>query len=278
MELERENVPPFQTTLRVHESALETHIDRTLTSLEKLPGANVGDRAGQMGQVSSNIRLVDCCSYARRNGRNHLESFARAMDHDSSRHLVDTCLGSRQVILVDLGSGASLTWILFSLTAKSFGNVKNVSVVNVDHAPNMHRIARKLESEMDVFLEQHAVEFDRRQASRPEGINSFTTGELKQSPVIFLVLNHLLHQNHSTNLEVPDFVSQALSSCVQIARNARDARLVGISLEPWGLHSGFGQAGLTRYVQGLNGNVSEPFKVAGDRAGKSVVTFSLDNF
>ena len=230
---------------------------------------------GNLGQVPANVRLSDCCSYTRRNGLNHLASFARAMDVQSMNHIVTNLLSQRRVIFVDLGSGASLTWILTALVAKEVGKTQELTVVNVDHAKNMHRVAREIANDLFPYLEKNAIGFSRQQKIMPSAIHGFTSSELEDKPAVFLVLNHLLHQNQSTHLPVPDFITTALRACREISRSAGSGPVTGISLEPWGLRTGFGQAGLDTEVQTLGGSTTAAVKVAGDNAGKSVVGFSF---
>ena len=49
----------------------------------------------------------------------------------------------------------------------------------------------------------------------------------------------------------------------------------GISLEPWGLSSGFGQSGLNQVITELGGSALPAERVAGDKNGKSIVGFTL---
>lgn len=265
----------FESVLSAHQDRLHTSIRSTLDRLEAAPGSRVGPPMGNLGQVPANVRLSDCCAYTRRNGLNHLGSFARAMDVSIVADIVSSMLSHQRIIFVDLGSGASLTWILTSLVAARTGKAKNLTVVNVDHAKNMHRVAREIEADLTTFLLTDSVQYDRRQLIQPSAINGFTSSELEDKPVVFLVLNHLLHQNQSTHLPVPEFVTTALRACREIAQSARSGPVTGISLEPWGLRSGFGQAGLGAEIESLGGRTSIPVKVAGDNAGKSVVGFSF---
>ncbi len=265
----------FEQILALHQDWLFTAIRRILDRIESSPGSRVGPPMGNLGQVPANVRLSDCCAYTRRNGLNHLGSFARAMDTPAMRDIVLAMLSHQRVIFVDLGSGASLTWILTALVAATCGETKSLTVVNVDHAKNMHRVAREIENDLSSFLDANAVACDRRQVIQPSAINGFTSSELEDKPAVFLVLNHLLHQNQSTHLPVPEFVTAALEACRAIARSAGGAEVGGISLEPWGLSSGFGQRGLAAEVALLGGTTTTPVKVAGDSAGKSVVGFSF---
>ena len=267
------NSPAFESILAAHQDRLHAVIRTTLDRLETAPGSRVGPPMGNLGQVPANVRLSDCCAYTRRNGLNHLGSFARAMDTPAMRDIVSDMLSHQRVIFVDLGSGASLTWILTALVAATCGETKSLTVVNVDHAKNMHRVAREIENDLSSFLDANAVECDRRQMIQPSAINGFTSSELEDKPAVFLVLNHLLHQNQSTHLPVPEFVTAALRACREISQSAGSAEVTGISLEPWGLRSGFGQAGLDAEVQSLGGRTTPPVQVAGDNAGKSVVGF-----
>lgn len=263
----------FESTLTQNQDRLYSIIRSTLDRLEASPGSRVGPAMGSLGQVPSNVRLSDCCAYTRRNGLNHLSSFSRAMDVSASQEIVSTMLSQKRVIFVDLGSGASLTWILTALVAASFGKTADMTVINVDHAKNMHRVAREIERDLSPLLDERGISFERRQVIQPEAINGFTSSELEDKPAVFLVLNHLLHQNHSTHLPVPDFVTIALQSCREIVRSIGAGSVLGVSLEPWGLRTGFGQQGLDREIQSMGGTTSAPVRVAGDNAGKSVVAF-----
>jgi hypothetical protein len=236
----------------------------------------VGAPRGPLGQVPAGCRLVDCCDYARSNGLNHLSSFARAMDVEQMLPITDALLRSRHIIFVDLGSGASLTWILAALVAKKHGRTQTFQVVNVDHAPNMHRVSRSIEMQFHSLLKEHAPRYERRQLTRPEGINGFTSSEVEDNPTVFLVLNHLLHQNNSTNLPVPDFVNVAIEMAHRTAKSARSLPMYGISLEPARLNSGFGQKGLSQVVRAMGGTMTESAWVAGDRVGKSVSGFEIN--
>jgi hypothetical protein len=161
------------------------------------------------------------------------------------------------------------------LVAATCGETKSLTVINVDHAKNMHRVARAIEDNLSNFLGKNGVEFERRQIVQPSAINGFTSSELEDEPAVFLVLNHLLHQNQSTHLPVPDFVTTALRACREISRSAGSGPVTGISLEPWGLRTGFGQAGLNTEVETLGGSTTTAVRVAGDNAGKSVVGFGF---
>jgi hypothetical protein len=263
----------FESVLTQNQDRLFSVVRSTLDRLEDSPGSRVGPAMGNLGQVPSNVRLSDCCAYTRRNGLNHLGSFSRAMDIPDTQEFVSTMLSRKRVIFVDLGSGASLTWILTSLVAAQFGQMKLMTVVNVDHSKNMNRVAREIATDLSPMFDKTGISFDRRQVIEPAAINGYTSSELEDKPPVFLVLNHLLHQNHSTNLPVPEFVTTALRACRDIVRSSGGGSVLGVSLEPWGLRTGFGQQGLNREIQSMGGSTSVPVRVAGDNAGKSVVAF-----
>ena len=134
----------FQSILTTHIDVIRTTVSDTLTHLSQTPGATVGAPRGQMGQVPARVRLSDCCDYAQQNGLDHLGSFARAMDAASMAETVHQIFSTRRLLIIDLGSGASLTWILMSLVAKHLGKTQEVIVVNVDHAINMHKVSLAL--------------------------------------------------------------------------------------------------------------------------------------
>ena len=265
----------FQSVLSTHVDVIRRTVSDTLTLLSQTPGATVGAPRGQMGQVPARVRLSDCCDYAQQNGLDHLGSFARAMDAVSMAETVHQIFSTRRLLIIDLGSGASLTWILMSLVAKHLGKTREIVVVNVDHAINMHKVSLALEEQFQELLKESAPSYERRQVIRPEAINGFTRSELDKNTSIFLVLNHLLHQNLTTHLPVPDFMDIAMNSSIRVAQTAGNTNLYGVSLEPWGLRMGFGQAGLSQYVHSKGGSVTEPCHITGSRAGKSVIGFTL---
>lgn len=265
----------FQSLLSLHTEFINPTVINALTELSMIPGANVGEQKGTLGQIPAHCRLSDCCSYAQRNGLNHLDSFARAMDTSSLSDAVNSIFNTKHLIIVDLGSGASLTWVLLALFAGNVGITEHISVVNVDHAMNMHRISRHLEEQLRPVLENFDFSYDRRQMTRPEGIDGFASSELENDPSVFIVLNHLLHQNTSTSLLVPEFVQIALDACQRISVAIPMGKTYGISLEPWGLSSGFGQRGLNQVITELGGSALPAERVAGDKNGKSIVGFTL---
>jgi hypothetical protein len=265
----------FQSVLSTHVDVIRRTVSDTLTRLSQTPGATVGTPRGQMGQVPARVRLSDCCDYAQQNGLDHLSSFARAMDSSTMTETVNRIFSTGRLLIIDLGSGASLTWILMSLVAKHLGKTQEVIVVNVDHAINMHRVSLTLEEQFKQFLDDFAPSYKRRQIIKPEAINGYTQSELDEGTSVFLVLNHLLHQNLTTHLPIPEFMDIAMNSSIRVAQTAGNTNLYGVSLEPWGLRMGFGQAGLSQYVQNKGGIVTEPCRVTGSRAGKSVIGFTV---
>ena len=265
----------FQSILTTHIDVIRTTVSDTLTHLSQTPGATVGAPRGQMGQVPARVRLSDCCDYAQQNGLDHLGSFARAMDAASMAETVHQIFSTRRLLIIDLGSGASLTWILMSLVAKHLGKTQEVIVVNVDHAINMHKVSLALEEGFTQFLDDFAPSYKRRQIIKPEAINGYTQSELDEGTSVFLVLNHLLHQNLTTHLPIPEFMDIAMNSSLRVAQTAGNTNLYGVSLEPWGLRMGFGQAGLSQYVHSKGGSVTDPCRITGNRAGKSVIGFTV---
>lgn len=265
----------FVSVLEQNSDQIRDTVAVSTSALARSPGAGVGAPKGALGQIPANCRLADCCSYAQTNGMNHLSSFARAMDSPAMESIAESLLKKREVIIVDLGSGASLTWILLALALGAAGHTRSLRIVNVDHSPNMHKVSRDIEERLAGHLSRHAPEYVRRQVLRPEGINRFTSGDLEGHPSVFLVLNHLLHQNGSTTLAVPDFVDTALDATMRLAASAESTPVHGISIEPARLTSGFGQAGLRSALDRRGGSASEQSWVAGDRAGKSVMGFTM---
>lgn len=265
----------FQSILSQHGDHIRSTVLETMQRLSRTPGATVGEPKGSMGQIPARARLSDCCEYTERNGLDHLGSFARAMDTPSMSDVVSRIYSTKRLVIIDLGSGASLTWILMALVAKHIGLTKEILVVNVDHAANMHRVSLALEEELSELLRVMAPRYERRQFIAPDGIDGFTSSELEGPTSVFIVLNHLLHQNMSSHLPVPDFVSTAISAGSRVAKSASNPLLNGVSLEPWNLNINFGQVGLSQLVQLRGGSVTEPTRVPGSRVGKSVIGFSL---
>jgi len=276
MQLDHQNgARSFSYVLDLHAPEIQRGVDRVLSELIASPGATIGTPRGPLGQVPQNCRLTDCCDYTRRNGLNHLRTFARSIDSPAMTDWHTKFLASERLLLIDLGSGASLVWILIALAGKNIGRLREIIVINVDHSRNMHRISNEVARHFHPLLSAGLSRIDQRQAHHPAGIESFVTSELSSIDNVLLVLNHILHQNDSSDIPIPSFLEQALNSTLRVALRAQVASLHGISIEPWGLHSGFGQRGLITRIRSYGGSAGQAHRIAGDRAGKSVVGFSL---
>jgi hypothetical protein len=227
-----------------------------------------------MGQIPQDCRLSDCCSYAMDNGIRHLDSLARALDATSSGPFTTGLLDAKSALVVDLGSGAGLSWFLLFRAGVESGRLTSLTVANVDHARNMHRVAMELSPELERLLQPHSGSVLFHHFINPAGLLGLLRETSPQPNQIFVILNHLLHQNQSSLVPVPQVVVSALDACLKLADRFGVPNVRGISIEPWGLDLGYGQRGLIGRVRTLGGSTFEPVRIAGDKAGKSVLAFS----
>ena len=245
-----------------------------LSELENSKSASIGSKRGPLGQVPYNCSLSDCCDYALNNGRRHLDALARALDSSVFTSIDKRLIDSRNLIIIDLGSGPGLSWLIFAESLMKRSLISTMTVVNVDHAPNMHRIAQRVK-EISTSIEPLLQSIDFRFTTDSKFVDSFTSDELQSNTTILLILNHILHQSSETKEEVPDFVSHALDNISRLAKRSGTERTFGISIEPARLNIGFGKTGLIQEIHRLHGSVIASAEIAGDRAGQSVTTFSF---
>jgi len=247
---------------------------KDLTSLAKTPTASIGSHRGALGQVPYNCSLRDCCDYALTNGKRHLGALARAMDSSACDSLRDRVQHTEKLIIIDLGSGPGLSWLLFAEV--QFGQTQPVdmAVVNIDHAPNMHVIARKV-TDMATSIRPSLQDIEFRFATDSKQVDLFASSELRADTSIVLILNHILHQKSETKEAVPSFVSQALAYISRLAKRSGTSSIIGISIEPANLNIGFGQRGLVHEIQKYEGSIIAEARISGDRAGKSVTAFKF---
>jgi len=245
-----------------------------LTITSKSPKASIGFVRGALGQVPYNCSLRDCCDYALTNGQRHLGALARALDSSAGDALRDRVQHKQNLILIDLGSGPGLSWLLFAEAQFGQTNPIDMSVVNIDHSPNMHVIARKA-SDLATSIHPHLQDISFRFTRDIKFIDSFASSELSTDTVIVLILNHILHQKSETKEPVPVFVSQALEAISRLAKRSGSSEIVGISIEPANLNIGFGKRGLVQEIQKHQGSIIAEARISGDRAGKSVAAFKF---
>ena len=245
-----------------------------LSELKSLKSAVIGSKRGPLGQVPYNCSLSDCCDYASSNGRRHLDALARALDSSVFAAIDKRLIDSRNLVIIDLGSGPGLSWLLFAESLLTRSVTSTMTVVNVDHAPNMHRIAQRVR-EISTSREPLFQSVDFRFTTDSKFVDSFTSDELQSNTSILLILNHILHQSSETKEAVPDFVSHALDNISQLAKRSGTDRIFGISIEPARLNIGFGKTGLINEIHRHQGSVIANAEIAGDRAGKSVTTFKF---
>ena len=94
----------------------ETLIPKLMNAVSELSSsanARVGSKRGAMGQVPFDCSLSDCCDYTQNNGRRHLSTLAKAMDSTAGKSIDEIIRSSSKLILLDLGSGPGLSWLLF---------------------------------------------------------------------------------------------------------------------------------------------------------------------
>ena len=245
---------------------------KDLSELAQSPTAPIGAQRGPLGQIPYNCSLRDCCDYALDNGLRHLKTLATAMDTPAATLMRDELYNHGDLIIIDLGSGPGLSWLLYSNRIMQSDSESSLTVMNIDHAIQMHTIARK-SREIACQLRPLLHSADFRFSSNSDYIDSISSDDLDSEVTIFLILNHILHQRADTKENVPSFVSQALKVTSNLAARSGCDRVLGISIEPFNLRSGFGQEGLKGAVTQLNGSAIANSKIPGDRAGKNVFTF-----
>jgi len=245
-----------------------------LTQIAKPKSASIGSPRGSLGQIPYNCALRDCCDYALSNGRRHLDALARALDSSVFASIDTRLIDSRNLVIIDLGSGPGLSWLLFAESVMKRTLKSTLTVVNVDHAPNMHRIAKRVK-EISTSREPLLQSVDFRFTTDSKFVDSFSSDELQSDTSILLILNHILHQSSETKEAVPNFVSHALDNISRLAKRSGTDKIFGISIEPARLNIGFGKTGLIQEIHRHHGSVIANAEIAGDRAGKSVTTFSF---
>jgi hypothetical protein len=245
-----------------------------LTQISKSKSASIGSPRGSLGQIPYNCALSDCCDYAVSNGQRHLGALARALDSSAVDPIRDQIHKNRKLILIDLGSGPGLSWLLFTELLLGQSHPAEMTVVNIDHSKNMHLIARRAK-EIASSIHPELQSLDFRFATDSKFIDSFTSDELQSDTTILLILNHILHQSSETKEAVPNFVSHALDNISRLAKRSGTDKILGISIEPARLNIGFGKTGLIQEIHRHHGSVIANAEIAGDRAGKGVTTFSF---
>lgn len=243
-----------------------------VSRLRNLESSTIGSPSGALGQIPYNCALRYCCEYATNNGQRHLGALARALDCKAGDPIRARIRESRKLIVIDLGSGPGFSWLLFAGLVLQQTQPTTISVINVDHSNNMHRIARATRDiACSTYPNLQSIEF--RFATTSEIIDTFTSDELSADSSILMVLNHLLHQSSQTKTPVPHFVSQAFANISRLAKRSGASNVYGISIEPARLKIGFGATGLINEVHKYRGVVVAEAEIPGDRAGKSVTTF-----
>lgn len=245
---------------------------RAVSDLAGASNSLVGSKRGAMGQVPYDCSLADCCDYTQNNGRRHLLTLARAMNSNAGQAVDDLVCSSSKLILIDLGSGPGMSWLLFSHALLHRQLISELSVINIDHASQMHRIARKLKDiTTSVNPETNAINF--RFSKETSLIDSFTTSELDSDTSILIILNHVVNQTSRTNESVPDFIRNALVSASRLGQRAKTAKIVGLSIEPRRFRGAYGQDGLLSSLTPYGGAQLAQSEIPGDRAGKNVISF-----
>ena len=268
------NIP--HTYYQAEHGRLEaTLIPRLMTTVQNLANtanARVGSKRGAMGQVPFDCSLADCCDYTQNNGRRHLSALAKAMDSSAGNSIDGIIRSSSKLILIDLGSGPGLSWLLFYYALLSKQIVSEISVVNIDHASQMHLIARTFK-QITTLEHPETDDVNFRFSKETSLIDSFTTSELDSDTSVLIILNHVVNQTSRTNETVPDFISNALQSASRLAKRANTSKIVGLSIEPRLMRGAFGQDGLLASLTPYGGAILAQSEIPGDRAGKSVISF-----
>jgi hypothetical protein len=264
----------FSAAFKAIEEWFFPAFNKDLSELAQSPTAPIGALRGPLGQIPYNCSLRDCCDYALDNGLRHLKTLANAMDSPASTLIRNDLYNTRDLIIIDLGSGPGLSWLLFSNLIMQSDSASSLTVINIDHAIQMHAIARKSqETACQLRPTLHSADF--RFSTNSDYIDSISSDDLDSEVTIILILNHILHQRADTKENVPNFVSQALKVTSNLAARSGCDRVLGVSIEPFNLRSGFGQEGLKSVVRQLNGSAIANSKIPGDRAGKNVFTFKF---
>lgn len=254
------------------EKTLIPKLMSAVSELSSSANARVGSKRGAMGQVPFDCSLSDCCDYTQNNGRRHLSTLAKAMDSSAGKSIDAIIRSSSKLILLDLGSGPGLSWLLFYYALLSKQIISDISVVNIDHASQMHHIARTFKQiTTSVHPETDSINF--RFSKATSLIDSFTTSELDSDTSVLIILNHVVNQTSRTNESVPDFIYNALQSASHLARRAKTSKIVGLSIEPRHMRGAFGQDGLLSSLAPYGGAILAQSEIPGDRAGKSVISF-----
>ena len=271
---DRANVPPtnYQTEHGRLEETLIPKLMSAVSELSSSANARVGSKRGAMGQVPFDCSLSDCCDYTQNNGRRHLLALAKAMDSNAGKSIDEIIRSSSKLILVDLGSGPGLSWLLFYYALLQRQIISEISVINIDHASQMHHIARTFKHITTLeYPETDDISF--RFSKETSLIDSFTTSELDSNTSVLIILNHVVNQTSRTIESVPDFIKNALESASRLAQRANTKKIVGVSIEPRGMRGAFGQDGLLSCLTPYGGVILGQSEIPGDRAGKSVISF-----
>ena len=254
------------------EATLIPRLMLAVHSLANAANARVGSKRGVMGQVPFDCSLADCCDYTQHNGRRHLSALAKAMDSNAGKSIDEIIRSSSKLILVDLGSGPGLSWLLFYYALLQRQIISEISVINIDHASQMHHIARTFKHITTLeYPETDDINF--RFSKETSLIDSFTTSELDSNTSVLIILNHVVNQTSRTNESVPDFIKNALESASRLAQRANTKKIVGVSIEPRRMRGAFGQDGLLSCLTPYGGVILGQSEIPGDRAGKSVISF-----
>ncbi len=258
-----------------HRRLEATLIPRLMSAVHDLASnanARVGSKRGAMGQVPFDCSLADCCDYTQNNGQRHLSALAKAMDSNAGKSIDEIIRSSSKLILVDLGSGPGLSWLLFYYALLQRQIISEISVINIDHASQMHHIARTFKHITTLeYPETDDINF--RFSKETSLIDSFTTSELDSNTSVLIILNHVVNQTSRTNESVPDFIKNALESASRLAQRANTKKIVGVSIEPRRMRGAFGQDGLLSCLTPYGGVMLGQSEIPGDRAGKSVISF-----
>ena len=241
-------------------------------NLANAANARVGSKRGAMGQVPFDCSLADCCDYTQNNGRRHLSALGKAMDSTAGKSLDEIIRSSSKLILVDLGSGPGLSWLLFYYALLQRQIISEISVINIDHANQMHHIARTFKH-ITTLEHPETDDVNFRFSKETSLIDSFTTSELDSDTSVLIILNHVVNQTSRTNESVPDFIKNALESASRLAQRANTKKIVGVSIEPRRMRGAFGQDGLLSCLTPYGGVILGQSEIPGDRAGKSVISF-----
>lgn len=266
---------PHTNYIAEHARLEESLIPALMSAVRNLansPNAQVGSKRGLMGQLPFDCSLFECCDYTQNNGRRHLASLARAMSSNAGHRIDENIRNCSKLILIDLGSGPGLSWLLFYYALFETQNIAELSVINIDHASQMHHVARAIKN-ITVLEHPEADALNFRFSKETSLIDSFTTSELDSGTSVLIVLNHVVNQTSKTDEPIPDFIRSALESVSRLAQRADTKKIFGLSIEPRHMYGEFGQEGLLSSLKPYAGVSLARSEIPGDRAGKSIVSF-----